>query len=71
MTFLWRYAGKPAPEKNIQTFNDVPVTHNFYKAIQWAAEKEITSGYKDGTFGINKPCTRGHCLTFLYRMINK
>ena len=69
MTFLYRFSGKPEPEKNTQTFDDVPTTHSFYKAIQWASEKGITSGYSDGTFGVNKPCTRGHCVTFLYRML--
>ena len=68
-TFLWRNAGKPAPKKNTQTFKDVPVKNNFYKAIQWAAEEGITAGYSDGTFGINKTCTRGHCVTFLHRQI--
>ena len=68
-TFLWRFAGKPAPEKNKQTFKDVPTSHNFYKAIQWASEQGITAGYSDGTFGINKTCTRGHCVTFLHRQL--
>lgn len=66
--FLWRFADKPAPAGNTQTFSDVPTKHNFYKAIQWAAENGITAGYSDGTFGVNKTCTRGHCVTFLYRM---
>jgi len=69
--FLWRAAGKPEPEHNTQTFSDVPVKHNFYKAVQWAAENGITAGYSDGTFGVGKTCTRGHCVTFLYRMDQK
>ena len=68
-TFLWRYAGKPAPKKNTKTFSDVPTKHNFYKAIQWASEQGITAGYSDGTFGVNKTCTRGQCVTFLYRLV--
>jgi len=67
--FLWRYDGKKAPAGKTQTFTDVPTSSNFYKAIQWAAEEGITAGYKDGTFGINKSCTRGHCVTFLYRLL--
>lgn len=66
--FLWRYAGKPAPQGKTQTFSDVPTSHGFYKAVQWASEQGITAGYKDGTFGVNKSCTRGHCVTFLYRL---
>ena len=67
--FLWRYKNKPNPKKNTQTFKDVPTSHSFYKAIQWASEQNITKGYNDGTFGTNKTCTRGQCVTFLYRML--
>ena len=70
VTFLWRFANKPEPSKHTQTFTDVPVKHSFYKAIQWASENGITSGYKDGSFGVNKNCTRGQCVTFLYRLLN-
>ena len=68
-TFLWRYAGKPAPKKNTQTFKDVPKSHGFYKAVQWASEQKITAGLGDGTFGVDDPCTRGQCVTFLYRFL--
>ena len=42
-------------------------THPFYKAIYSAVEKGITKGYSDGTFGINKSCTRGEMVMFLWR----
>lgn len=58
ITFLWRAAGKPKAKKPPQTFTDVPPTHNFYKQIMWAAENGITAGYSDGSFGVNKDCTR-------------
>jgi len=64
---LWRAGGKQEPSGNTQVFKDVPVKHKFYKAIQWAYEEEITAGYSDGSFGVNKNCTRGHCVTFLYK----
>ena len=67
--FLWRYVGEPAPKKNTQTFRDVPTNHGFYKAVQWASEQGITAGYSDGTFGVGKDCTRGHCAMFLYRLL--
>ena len=41
--------------------------HPFYKAVYWAVEKGITKGYSDGTFGIDKPCTRGEMVMFLWR----
>ena len=42
-------------------------SHPFYNAIYWAVEKGITKGYSDGTFGIDKPCTRGEMVMFLWR----
>jgi len=69
--FLWKFDGRKKPAGNTQTFSDVPTRSNFYKAIQWAYEEGITAGYKDGTFGINKSCTRGHCVTFLYRLLGE
>jgi len=72
-TFLWRFAGQPVPENTTtQTFTDVPVKHKFFKAIQWAYENEITGGYtgdKAGQFGPSDSCTRGQCVTFLYRLL--
>lgn len=74
-TFLWRYAGQPRPKNtNKQTFTDVPVKHNFFKAIQWAYENKITGGYtgaRAGQFGPSDNCTRGQCVTFLYRLIGQ
>ena len=46
--------------------------HPYYNAIYWAAQKGITKGYTTGqykgTFGINRACTRGQIVTFLYRI---
>jgi hypothetical protein len=72
LQFLWRIEGKPEPaDTNTTTFSDVPPGHNFYKAIQWAAEQGITTGYKDGRFGVNDTCTRGQILMFLWRYAGK
>ena len=43
-------------------------SHPYYKAIYWAAQKGITKGYSDGSFGIDLPCTRGHAVMFLWRV---
>ena len=67
--FLWRYGNKKPHVMNTQTFKDVPKSHNFYDAIQWAYEQGITAGYPDNTFGVDRTCTRGQCVTFLYRMV--
>ena len=68
MMFLWRYAGCPQPKSVTKSpFSDVPKTHAYYKAILWGSQKGITKGYSDGTFGINKDCTRGHIMMFIWR----
>ena len=68
MMFLWRYAGCPKPANVTKSpFSDVPTTHVYYKAILWGSQMGITKGYSDGTFGINKDCTRGHIMMFIWR----
>ena len=53
-------------------FSDVQdQKHPYYKAIYWAAGVGITKGYPDGTFGINKSCTRGEMIMFLWRYVGK
>ena len=59
----------PAP---INGFSDVQdLSHPYYNAIYWAAERNITKGYSDGTFGINRLCTRGEMMMFLWRFAGK
>ena len=70
VTFMWRFAGQDAPKGKEQTFSDVPVKHNFYRAVQWAYENAITTGYSSGAFGVSDTCTRGQCVTFLFRLVN-
>ncbi len=43
----------------------------YYKPVYWAADKGITNGYDDGTFGVGKACTREQMMTFLWRMKGK
>ena len=45
--------------------------HAYYNAIYWAVEKGITKGYSDGTFGIDKSCTRGEMVMFLWRYVGQ
>ena len=53
-------------------FSDVQdPTHAYYKAIYWAADAGITKGYPDGTFGIDRSCTRGEMIMFLWRYAGK
>ena len=46
-------------------------SHPFYKPIYWAVKEGITKGYPDGTFGIDRDCTRGEMMRFLWRYSNK
>ncbi len=71
VTFLWRLAGKPEPEE-MATFSDMPTENEeFCKAISWAAEQEITTGYSDGTFHPWATCNRAAIVTFLWRYADK
>lgn len=70
--FLWRMAGKPAPKTAARSpFKDVATSHTFYKAILWASQKGITTGYSDRTFKPNATCTRGQIMTFIWRYKGK
>ena len=63
-------ADKPAPTG--YAFSDVQnPNHAYFKAIYWAADAGITKGYPDGTFGINRSCTRGEMMMFLWRYAGK
>ena len=67
VTFLWRAAGEPEPKNADISFPDVAEGKYYTKAVAWAVENGITNGFKDGTFGPNKTCTRGQIVTFLWR----
>ena len=70
MMFLWRFKGKPLPKIVSESpFSDLPVKHDFYWAIVWGAQKKVTKGFDDGTFGVDTECTRGQIVTFLFRTI--
>ena len=63
-------ADKPA--QTGYAFSDVQnPSHAYFKAIYWAADAGITKGYPDGTFGIDRSCTRGEMMMFLWRYAGK
>ena len=49
------------------TFTDVKSGDYFADAVQWAVEKDITSGTSKTTFSPNKTCSKAQILTFLWR----
>ena len=62
---LWNLAGNPEP-KNAEAFSDVIANQYYAKAIAWASENGIVSGYGD-TFGVGEPITREQFAVMLYR----
>lgn len=46
---------------------DVGLDDWFYTPVAWLVEREITTGYQDGTFRPASPVTRGEAVAFLYR----
>ena len=67
VTFLWRSAGCPEPEKGTHPFVDVQPDSYYYKAVLWAVENGITAGVDESHFGPNEVCSRGQVVTFLWR----
>lgn len=68
VTFLWRAAGCPEPQAAENPFADVDAGAYYGKAVRWAADRGITTGYT-GTnrFGVGDTCTRAQIVTFLHR----
>lgn len=67
VTFLWRYAGSPEPEKIATPFTDIDVTSWYGKAVIWATEKGIVKGMTETTFEPNTNVDRAQAITMLYR----
>ena len=67
VSFLWRAAGKPAPESDYNPFTDVEESKFYYEAVLWAVEQGITGGVSSTSFAPDATCTRGQIVTFLYR----
>lgn len=71
VTFIWRANGCPEPAGTAAGFNDVPESAYYYKAVLWAAEQGITSGFDDGGFHPDETVTRAQAMTFIWRAENK
>lgn len=63
--FLWNQAGKPVVSRK-NSFKDVKSSDWYYKAVQWAVKKGVTSGTSKTTFSPTKACTRAQIVTFMY-----
>ena len=67
VTFLWRAQGKPAVSGQIP-FTDVPAGKWYAQPILWALRNGVTQGMTATEFGTETSCSRGHVVTFLYRV---
>ena len=59
-------AGTVAAQSS-QRFSDVPLDHEAFEAIEWAADVQLTVGYGDGTFKPEQPLSRRHAVVFMER----
>lgn len=67
VTFLWRVDFPPKYYDAGQSFRDVRVSDYYWYPVQWAVERNITTGTSATTFSPNETCTRAQVVTFLYR----
>ena len=67
VTFLWRAAGSPTPQLELNPFTDVKDDSWYADAVLWAVENGITDGLTDTTFAPDGTCTRSQVVTFLHR----
>lgn len=71
VTFLWRAAGEPEPERTDCPFEDVGENAYYRDAVLWAAEQGITSGTGEGEFSPNAVCTRAQIAAFIWRWMGE
>lgn len=66
-TLIWRAAGSPEPESAVCPFSDVHESDYFYKAVIWAAEKNIVNGIGNSMFDPSSKVTRAQAVSMLWR----
>ena len=69
VSFLYR-AAKGSVDKDAScAFTDVKEDDYYYSSVLWAVEEGITAGVTPTSFAPAKECTRGECVSFLYRLL--
>lgn len=69
VTILYRMEGSPATDATLP-FQDVAAGSYYEKAVIWAANAGIVSGYSESVFGPGDPVTREQTSTILCRYTN-
>ena len=70
VTTLYRLAESPDSSSDIP-FTDVETNQWYTKAIAWAYNNKVTTGYSETYFGTNDNVTREDVVTFFWRYENK
>lgn len=65
-TFLWRFAGEPAPTEP-HGFGDVVADSYYEDAVAWLKEHDITTGTAPNSFSPDGTVTRAQAAAFLWR----
>ena len=68
--YLWRLAGKPAPNLTGNPFSDVSESDAYYQAVLWAAEQGILSN-SSGSFGVGQPCKRAEIAVYFWKLAGR
>ena len=71
-TMLWRYAGSPTADGNLDGFADAGSTSDYAKeALRWAVEQGIVSGKGNGILDPQGYATRAQVSAMLMRFISR
>jgi hypothetical protein len=67
--FMYRLADEPAFVKPpTPSFDDVGLTHPFFREVEWLASTGVTTGYDDGGYHPAAAVSRQAMAAFLYRL---
>ena len=69
LTVIYRLAGMPKAENQINIFNDVEEGTYYYEAIIWAIENGIVNGVTESEFAPQDNVTREQLVAMLYRYV--
>lgn len=65
---LYRFSGETHRPGTSVDFRDVAVNRSAFTAVSWMKSKGYTTGYANGTFGVDQAISRGELAAFLHRM---
>lgn len=74
ITFLWAFAGKPAPASSANPFPDVSSNKYYFNSVLWAYGAGILVGNEgEGSSNLQpkQPCNRAYVVTYLYHYFTR